>query len=101
MNRSQILAALENNAVKISTRGFAINQFEISAGDSLSLVYLSTKEESLAENTISKFIDERRSGDYLIMETKHIFTLTDHYVNMKISKLSSVSDKTKEVLEKS
>jgi hypothetical protein len=94
----QLLRALESNAVKISTRGFGVLQYRLSAGDSLSMVYLRTKEIGIQQGEDeTEYLDDRRSGHFLIMETKHIFRLTDHFVNMKISKLSSVTDNIKNI----
>ena len=87
----QILASLERGAKKISVRGLGIMLYRISAGQSLSVRILDTQQEKPLKDTDGKEgFDVRRSGNYFIMETKHIFRYTDHVVNLKIAKFDDM-----------
>lgn len=87
----QILTALERNSKKISVRGLGIMLYRMSVGESIAVRVLDTNQEKgLKDANGNEGFDVRRSGNYLILETKHIFRFTDHIVNMRIGKLDEM-----------
>lgn len=85
----QLLSAMERNSKKLSVRGFGMMLLKMSAGDSIAVRILDSRLPKNEEDETSNF-DVRRSGNYFIMETKHIFRHTDHVINMRVSKLDEL-----------
>lgn len=78
--------ALERNKLMISIPGLTIFAKQVSVGDRLRLNILDTSMERQGD------IDTMRSGDYLILEARHIFLDTEFYVNLTIAKLNALEE---------
>lgn len=88
-NRNHALRnALLNNMMQVSVHGMALLAGRIGVGDTARFTFL-TSSSTLTNKDTAEILDKNKSGDYLIYNTVHVFSTTEHKVNMDITKLSN------------
>lgn len=81
---------LKRNTLDISMEGTPFIEAKITVGMKLRLLFLNSEVEDDASDARG-LIDDRRSGDYVILALKHDFqTNNTHEVSLRVSKLSDL-----------
>lgn len=81
-----IHSMLQRNKINIEIPGTGFMLRKVSVGDTVSINFLNG-EVSDKPKALDDILDKNRSGDYLILATRHLFRNTSHTVALSISKI--------------
>lgn len=87
VKKNAIHSMLDRNAINIVVPGGALLQKKVSVGHLVTLHFFTSNVKGKISN-LDDALDNNRSGDYIILSTRHIFKDTTHFVSMQVTKLA-------------
>ena len=88
MRKSAVMSMLYKNVLDVSVNGYNVMKEKLSAGDVVVFAFDTQIVDDVGAKANKK--DERTSGFYLILSTRHLFTGTKHRVIMSCAKIADL-----------
>jgi hypothetical protein len=88
MRKSAVLSMLYKNVLDVSINGYNVMKEKLSVGDIVVFAFDTQIVDDVGAKANKK--DERTSGFYLVLSTRHLFTGTKHRVVMSCAKIADL-----------